>query len=178
MVLPIQNKKANLERDFSKYLKDNSNYFLHKNINKIKYGVDLILNWWLKMPSNIIPTELNIFSDLPRELENENVNTIIKAREMFNKFLFKDISGHPKFRTNFQFVSKKSFNVSEWWTHKRHFVFGSDLDFVFSSQFGVEIVDEKAPKRLRGVTAINVEDDKEDRHMLHLKSFIQKRTIS
>jgi len=171
--------KAYLERDFEEYLKDESfNFNLTKNIKKIKYGIDLILNWWLKMPNSIMPTELNIFSDLPPGLEGENKSNIIKAREMFNKFLFKHLLDHPKLKTNFEFVHRDTFDVYEWWTHKRHFVFGSELQFVFSSQFGVELVSEKLVEKLRPVTVINVEDDKEDRHMLHLKSFIQKRTIS
>jgi len=153
---------------------------LAKNLKKIRYGIDFLLNWWIRMPENIIPSKIKIVSDLPDALDGEDAKTIIKAIKMYENFLFKDLVNHEKFELNFLPLSRVVFKHEpekedryEWWTHKRHFVFGSNLKFVFSSHFGVEFVNPIDNKKLRSITKVNVEDDEKDRHMRHLKRLIK-----
>ena len=153
---------------------------LVRNLKTFGFSIDFFINWWIRMPENIIPSKIILVSDLPPALYNEDAKIIVKAIEMIKNFLFKDLTNHEKFKFDFLLFSKDAFKNEpeqddrfDWWTHKRHFVFGSDLQFVFSSHFGAALIDNRGKEKLRAVTKLNVEDDEKDRHMRHLKRLIK-----
>ena len=121
--------------------------------------------------------KINIISDLPDCLYGESQDNIIKAENLINNFLFENIirANIKNIEPNFKFLNRDEFEKipelrksEEIWTHKRHFIFGANQDFVFSSHFGVEIISAEDPKKIRQKTILEVEDDKKDTHLFHL----------
>ncbi len=186
----IVKDKTNLNQNFEDYLNNESlaysenikaifNY--KKNLKIIQNSINLILNWWLSFSEKNIPSKITIISDTPDSLLGESSENMIKAENLINNFLFKNIvqaninTIQPKFiflnRDEFKEIPQLKDN-NEIWTHKRHFVFGVNQDFVFSSHFGVEILSDTNPKKIRQKTILEVEDDENDSHLFHLKHII------
>ena len=181
---------ANLNKNFQEYLNNESlaynenikavfNY--KKNLKIIQNSINLILNWWLSFAEKIIPSKINIISDIPDCLLGESSENINKAENLINNFLFENIiqAKINNIQPNFKFFNRDEFNKipalkksNEIWTHKRHFVFGVNQDFVFSSHFGVEIISDNDPKKIRQKTILEVEDAKNDSHLFHLRQII------
>ena len=119
-----------------------------------------------------------LYSDLPKSLYKEGQNHISLAEKIINEFLFETLftSGIKFLKPKFKFLSRQEFmniselkNSEEIWTHKRHFIFGSNLDLVFSSQFGVEILTETDPSKIRQKSVFQIEEDRNDSHLFHFK---------
>ena len=186
----LQKEKVNFNNNLQEYLdahdlayneniKQIFNY--KKNLKIVQNSINLILNWWLSFNEKIIPSKINIISDLPDCLYGESQDNIIKAENLINNFLFENIirANINNIEPNFKFLNRDEFEKipelrksEEIWTHKRHFIFGANQDFVFSSHFGVEIISAEDPKKIRQKTILEVEDDKKDTHLFHLKHII------
>ena len=189
--------QTNLNHNFQEYLdiynlcsneniRSVHNYI--KNLKIIQNSMNLILSWWLSFPEKTIPHKINIISDVPECLYGESDENITKAENLINNFLFKTIieaqikNIEPKFkflnRNEFQKIPELK-DSEEIWTHKRHFIFGTNQNFVFSSHFGVEILTDKNSKEIRQKTVLEVEDDEKDSHLFHLKyiiPYLEKKT--
>tara|TARA_X000000950_G_scaffold287342_1_gene399256 strand:- start:1102 stop:2325 length:1224 start_codon:yes stop_codon:yes gene_type:complete len=182
--------QGNLNQHFQEYLnikdlafKENIKgiYNYKKNLKIIQNSINLILNWWLSFNEKYIPSKIFLISDMPDSLLGESSENLIKAENLINNFLFKNIfqSNITKIQPSFKFLNRDEFKQipelresNEIWTHKRHFVFGINQNFVFSSHFGVEIISDTNPKKIRQKTILEVEDDEKDMHLFHLKYLI------
>ena len=182
--------QGNLNQHFQEYLnikdlafKENKKgiYNYKKNLKIIQNSINLILNWWLSFNEKYIPSKIFLISDMPDSLLGESSENLIKAENLINNFLFKNIfqSNITKIQPSFKFLNRDEFKQipelresNEIWTHKRHFVFGINQNFVFSSHFGVEIISDTNPKKIRQKTILEVEDDEKDMHLFHLKYLI------
>ena len=186
----ISKDQTNLNQNFEDYLNNESlaykeniktifNY--KKNLKIIQNSINLILNWWLSFSEKNIPSKITIISDTPDCLLGESSENMIKAENLINNFLFKNIiqANINNIQPKFIFLNRDEFNEipqlkesTEIWTHKRHFVFGVNQDFVFSSHFGVEILSDSNPKKIRQKTILEVEDNEKDSHLFHLRHII------
>ena len=78
-----------------------------------------------------------------------------------------------KFKAKIDFLDKNDVSKSQWWKHKRHFVFGKGLSLVIWSEFGVEFVDERNNLMLNGKNQFIIDNNLENEHRSEISSVIQ-----
>jgi len=143
------------ERIGAPYVKKEKRYkrsYYKLNANKIKNGTEVIYNWLSSIPKNIRPNNMIILTDKPKAQTKE-----LKAlQQSFHEFLFSN-STDDDLKCNIQ-ISDVSSLKPQWWKHKRHFVFGKELDVIIQSEFGIEITDGYNPALLNDKCTFTIVD--------------------
>ena len=158
---PLIQKKP---KQYRSYYKD--------NVAKIAGGTKLLYNWWKTLPSEFRPDKFTILTDIP--FSNYSKTHIInhKVKEIFQSYLFDDVIQN-RFHAKIDFLDKNDVPKSQWWKHKRHFVFGKSLSLVIWSEFGVEFVDERNDLKLNSKNQFIIDNNQDNEHRNEISGVIQ-----
>jgi hypothetical protein len=146
--------------------------YYKENVAKIAGGTKLLHNWWKALPDDFRPDKFIILTDIPFSNYSKTHMLNHKIKEIFQSYLFDDVSQN-KFKAKIDFLDKNDVPKSQWWKHKRHFVFGKGLSLVIWSEFGVEFVDERNDLKLNGKNQFIIDNNKENEHRREISGVIQ-----
>ncbi len=158
---PLVQKKLNQHRSFYK-----------ENVAKITGGTKLLHHWWKTLPDNFKPDKFIIFTDVPFSQYSKTHVKNHKIKDIFQNFLFGK-KEQNKFEAKIDFLDKNDLMKSQWWKHKRHFVFGKNLSLVIWSEFGVEFVDEKNDTKLNSKNQFIIVTDPDNAHRNEISQIIK-----
>ncbi len=151
---------------------ENRHYFT--NVMKIKKGLDVLINWWKKIPSKYRPENFIFLTDTPINVSKSHKYNVEKRLKMEN-FLFENLDLRV-FNAKLTFLDP--FNLrKQWWKHKRHFVFGEEISLIIDSEFGIEFVDEKDSSKLNNINKFVVISDDKNSQIKDISQEIRKMSL-
>lgn len=134
-------------------LKDpDENRFYSQNVMKIKLGLNVLIDWWKKIPDQYRPENFIFLTDTPTKSYKYN----LEKKQDMTEFLFQNLD-RKEYKAKLVFLDSQEL-TKQWWKHKRHFVFGSDASLIIDSEFGIEFVDENDPSKLNNNKFVVISD--------------------
>lgn len=155
------------------------------NFNKIKFGVDILFDWWNSLSANFKPKEFVIITDYPKIFtKDEKINmpnTELRFLEKkIEEFLFNRKS--ENFQSKVKIIKHTLIPSNQWWKHKRHWILTKKINknhekdeidfFAIKSDFGVEIVNPKDNLKLSDEMELTTVDNKNTKHIRDITEYL------
>jgi|TARA_B110001450_G_C17659286_1_gene496522 hypothetical protein len=163
--------------------KDPNEHFTYAvNVNKIKDGTKILINWWKKIPNKFRPDKFIFLTDTPLKL-SESHKFNIDAQNIMQKYLFDELD-NKNFNFKLRFLDPFKLR-RQWWKHKRHFAFSEGpksindsknnnqpVSLLIDSEFGPEFVDEKDNSKINNINKFVVIKDSGNIHLIDISNEI------
>ena len=164
-------------------IKDQNEHWTYPvNVNKIKNGTKILIDWWKKIPDKFRPDKFIFLTDTPLKLPDDHKFNY-DAQNIMEKFLF---GGLDSKNLNFKLRFLDPFKLrNQWWKHKRHFAFAEEpeknrdnknqpVSLLIDSEFGPEFVDEKDTSKINNVNKFVIIKDSKNIHLIDISQEIVK----
>lgn len=191
-LMPIETLNMQSLEEFQNKLDPNINKekFQLINMRKIKYGINLLFNWWKELPDNIRPQEFKVLTDVPnsigikqrKNITDQEISMLETKIDHFFSFSF-----FKKGKASIKIVRQYDMPGSQGWKHKRHWILGKKLKknnnkqvnfYAIKSDFGVEIVDPLNKDKLNKEMELTIITNKNIKQMRDISEYLMQDTKS